>query len=191
MSVLQWSQMSDITDDVTLHCTGVPWRNRNFVSYVTFLLCHREWTLTWLSFYFLQKTSVRCALEKKVLATRARASIGSFLNSCARYCGEKESDYSYKLIPFCNTAVKPATFSCPGWRLHESQWNRRQVHLRREVQWWELPVEALGHGHTVHGQRRAQHKRIPVLHLHGFNWLVSSRLSHFPPCSKFGMSYNM
>lgn len=169
---------SDSTDDLTLHCTGVPWRNRNLVSRVTFL------TLSpWMDshatvvFYVLQKTSVRCALGKKVLATKAPASIGSSLNSCARYCREKEPDHPCKFTLFLITAVKSATFLCLGWRLHEPQWNRRQVDLRGEVQWWELPVKALGHGHAVHGQRRAQHKRIPVLHLHGFNWLVSSRPS--------------
>lgn len=67
-----------------------------------FSLCHLEWTLMRLSFCVLQKTSVRCALGKRVLATKAPASIGSSPNSCARYCREKEPDRrpSLQVHPF-------------------------------------------------------------------------------------------
>lgn len=60
-----------------------------------------------------------------------------------------------------------------GWRFHQPQRNWRQIHLRGEVSWWELPAEAHGNRNAVHGQRGAQHQRLPVLHLHGFHWLVS------------------
>mmetsp|Transcript_11659 Transcript_11659/g.48854 ORF Transcript_11659/g.48854 Transcript_11659/m.48854 type:complete len:243 (-) Transcript_11659:14-742(-) len=54
----------------------------------------------------------------------------------------------------------------PGWRLHQPQRHRRQVHLRRQVRRRELPAQAHRPRHPLHGQRGSQHQRIPVFPLH-------------------------
>ena len=54
----------------------------------------------------------------------------------------------------------------PGRRLHRRQRHRRRVHLRREVCRRELPAQAHRPRRPLHGQRRPQHQRLPVLPLH-------------------------
>ena len=140
--------------------------------------------------YISQKTSVLCAPERKVLATRAPAFTVSSLNSCARYSEGKEMCPVFRFVSestWANWCM--CDCFCLGWRFYQPQRNRRQIHLWGEVCWWELPVEALGHGHALHGERRAQHQRVPVLHLHGFNWLVSS--TSYSHSTKFNQQFRL
>ena len=64
-------------------------------------------------------------------------------------------------LPPCDPQLHAA-----GWRFHPGGWHRRRVHLRREVCRRELQAQAYRRGHSLHGQRRTQHQRLAVLHLH-------------------------
>ena len=81
-------------------------------------------------FYILQKTSVLCAPERKVSATRAPAFTVSSLNSCARYSEGKE------MCPVSDSCpIQPELTDgfCSGRGFYQPQWNRRQIHLWGEV----------------------------------------------------------
>merc|ERR1712066_944136 len=54
----------------------------------------------------------------------------------------------------------------PGRRLHRRKRHRGQVDLRHEVRGRELHPEAHRPRHPLHGQRRPQHQRQPVLLVH-------------------------
>uniref|UniRef100_A0A0E9RPJ7 Peptidyl-prolyl cis-trans isomerase n=1 Tax=Anguilla anguilla TaxID=7936 RepID=A0A0E9RPJ7_ANGAN len=74
-------------------------------------------------------------------------------------------------------------FMCQGRGLHEPQWNRRQVHLRHQVRRRELHLEARRGGHSLHGQRRPKHERVPVLHLHSRDQLAGREARGVRHCS--------
>ena len=100
---------------------------------------------------FLQKTSVLCALERKVLATRAPRFTASSLNSCARYSYEIIAVVFFIFTSSDRILAELWRLCFTGWRLYQPQWNWRQIHLRREVCWWELPVETHRHRDSVDG----------------------------------------
>ena len=54
----------------------------------------------------------------------------------------------------------------PGRGLHRRQRTRRTIHLRTHVRRRKLHLEAHGIGNPIHGERWAEHKRKPVLHMH-------------------------
>ena len=70
-------------------------------------------------------------------------------------------------VPSCAIMCHHVPDSCwAGWWLHSRKWHWWRVHLWCQVCRWELHSEAHRPRHSVHGQRRPKHQRLPVLPVH-------------------------
>ena len=69
--------------------------------------------------------------------------------------------------PSCAIMCHHVPDSCwAGWWLHSRKWHWWRVHLWCQVCRWELHSEAHRPRHSVHGQRRPKHQRLPILPVH-------------------------